>query len=50
MPTNVMETWLASSHLSGANSTYIEDIYESYLTIHFLWMLIGVKSLMSYQA
>tara|TARA_R110001583_G_scaffold28634_5_gene101295 strand:- start:742 stop:3558 length:2817 start_codon:yes stop_codon:yes gene_type:complete len=31
MPTNVMETWLASSHLSGANSTYIEDIYESYL-------------------
>jgi len=31
MPTNVMETWLASSHLSGANSTYIEDIYELYL-------------------
>ncbi|WP_417698373.1 2-oxoglutarate dehydrogenase E1 component [Psychromonas sp.] len=31
MPTNVMETWLASSHLSGANSTYIEDLYESYL-------------------
>lgn len=26
-----METWLASSHLSGANSTYIENIYESYL-------------------
>ncbi|MFT6985317.1 MAG: 2-oxoglutarate dehydrogenase E1 component [Psychromonas sp.] len=31
MPTNVMETWLASSHLSGANSTYIEALYESYL-------------------
>lgn len=31
MPTNVMETWLASSYLSGANSTYIEDLYESYL-------------------
>ncbi|MEI6897685.1 MAG: 2-oxoglutarate dehydrogenase E1 component [Psychromonas sp.] len=31
MPNNVMETWLASSHLSGANSTYIENLYESYL-------------------
>ncbi|MFT5652566.1 MAG: 2-oxoglutarate dehydrogenase E1 component [Psychromonas sp.] len=31
MPTNVMKTWLASSHFSGGNSTYIEDIYESYL-------------------
>ena len=31
MPTNVMDTWLASSHLSGANSTYIEALYESYL-------------------
>lgn len=26
-----METWLASSHLSGANSTYVEELYESYL-------------------
>jgi len=31
MPNNAMKTWLASSHLSGANSTYIEDLYESYL-------------------
>ncbi len=31
MPTNVMETWLASSYLSGSNSTYIEALYESYL-------------------
>lgn len=31
MPNNVMKTWLASSHLSGANSTYIESLYESYL-------------------
>ena len=31
MPINAMETWLASSHLSGANSTYIEALYESYL-------------------
>ncbi len=31
MPINAMKTWLASSHLSGANSTYIEDLYESYL-------------------
>ena len=31
MSTNAMKTWLASSHLSGANSTYIETLYESYL-------------------
>lgn len=31
MPINAMETWLASSHLSGGNATYIEMIYESYL-------------------
>ena len=31
MPTNVMEKWLASSYLSGANSSYIETLYESYL-------------------
>jgi 2-oxoglutarate dehydrogenase E1 component len=31
MPNNVMKEWLASSHLSGANSTYIEGLYESYL-------------------
>eukprot|EP00828_Plagiopyla_frontata_P025171 TRINITY_DN32170_c0_g1_i1.p3 TRINITY_DN32170_c0_g1~~TRINITY_DN32170_c0_g1_i1.p3 ORF type:complete len:106 (+),score=3.74 TRINITY_DN32170_c0_g1_i1:145-462(+) len=31
MPTNVMEAWLASSHLCGANATYIEALYESYL-------------------
>ncbi|WP_435237429.1 2-oxoglutarate dehydrogenase E1 component [Psychromonas sp. PT13] len=31
MANNAMEIWLASSHLSGANSTYIEALYESYL-------------------
>ncbi|MEH6453003.1 MAG: 2-oxoglutarate dehydrogenase E1 component, partial [Psychromonas sp.] len=31
MATNVMETWLASSHFSGGSATYIEGIYESYL-------------------
>jgi 2-oxoglutarate dehydrogenase E1 component len=31
MANNAMETWLASSHLSGANATYIEDLYEQYL-------------------
>ncbi|WP_094751879.1 2-oxoglutarate dehydrogenase E1 component [Psychromonas sp. CD1] len=31
MAQNVMQDWLASSHLYGANSTYIEAIYESYL-------------------
>jgi len=31
MPLNVMKTWLASSHLCGANSTYVEALYESYL-------------------
>jgi len=31
MPEGVMKAWLESSHLSGANSTYIEELYESYL-------------------
>ena len=31
MANNVMQDWLASSHLYGANSTYIEALYESYL-------------------
>ena len=31
MPEGVMKTWLESSHLSGSNSTYIEELYESYL-------------------
>lgn len=31
MPDGVMKAWLESSHLSGANATYIEELYESYL-------------------
>ena len=31
MPEGVMKAWLESSHLSGANATYIEELYESYL-------------------
>ncbi|HIP76040.1 MAG TPA: 2-oxoglutarate dehydrogenase E1 component, partial [Psychromonas hadalis] len=31
MANNEMEVWLSSSHLSGANATYIEDLYEQYL-------------------
>jgi 2-oxoglutarate dehydrogenase E1 component len=31
MPEGVMKAWLESSHLSGANTAYIEELYESYL-------------------
>lgn len=31
MPEGVMKAWLESSHLSGNNSAYIEELYESYL-------------------
>ncbi|MCK5818235.1 MAG: 2-oxoglutarate dehydrogenase E1 component [Psychromonas sp.] len=31
MINNVMKTWFDSSHLSGANANYIEDLYEQYL-------------------
>ncbi len=32
MHNGVMEAWLESSHLAGANATYVEDIYELYLS------------------
>lgn len=31
MHDDVLNAWLESSHLAGANATYIEDLYESYL-------------------
>ena len=31
MPEGVMKAWLESSHLSGANTAYIEELYEHYL-------------------
>lgn len=31
MPEGAMKTWIESSHLSGANAAYIEELYESYL-------------------
>ncbi|UPW16830.1 2-oxoglutarate dehydrogenase E1 component [Agarivorans sp. TSD2052] len=31
MQNGVMKAWLESSHLAGANSTYIEDLYEAFL-------------------
>ncbi len=31
MPEGVMKAWLESSHLSGQNATYIEELYELYL-------------------
>ncbi|QDP01505.1 2-oxoglutarate dehydrogenase E1 component [Thalassotalea sp. PS06] len=31
MPEGVMKAWLESSHLSGNNAAYIEELYESYL-------------------
>lgn len=32
MQNGVMKAWLESSHLAGANATYVEDLYECYLT------------------
>ncbi|MGF1690472.1 2-oxoglutarate dehydrogenase E1 component [Photobacterium kagoshimensis] len=32
MQNGVMKTWLESSHLAGANATYVEDLYELYLS------------------
>ncbi|PSU24196.1 2-oxoglutarate dehydrogenase E1 component [Photobacterium kishitanii] len=32
MQNSVMKAWLESSHLAGANATYIEDLYELYLS------------------
>ncbi|PSJ45573.1 2-oxoglutarate dehydrogenase E1 component [Zobellella endophytica] len=31
MHNGVMQAWLESSHLAGANATYVEDLYEAYL-------------------
>ncbi|OIN08990.1 2-oxoglutarate dehydrogenase E1 component [Oceanisphaera psychrotolerans] len=31
MHNGVMQAWLESSHLAGANATYVEDLYETYL-------------------
>jgi 2-oxoglutarate dehydrogenase E1 component len=31
MPEGVMKAWLESSHLSGNNLAYVEELYESYL-------------------
>ncbi len=30
MHQGIMKAWLESSHLSGANSTYVEEMYEAY--------------------
>ncbi|PCS22798.1 2-oxoglutarate dehydrogenase E1 component [Candidatus Enterovibrio escicola] len=32
MQNGVMKTWLESSHLAGGNTTYLEDLYELYLS------------------
>ncbi len=32
MQDGVMKAWLESSHLAGANATYVEDLYELYLS------------------
>ena len=32
MHNGVMKAWLESSHLAGANATYVEELYESYLS------------------
>ena len=30
MHQGIMKAWLESSHLNGANSTYVEEMYEAY--------------------
>ncbi|MCK6262173.1 2-oxoglutarate dehydrogenase E1 component [Vibrio sp. ZSDE26] len=32
MHNGVMKAWLESSHLAGANATYVEELYETYLS------------------
>ena len=32
MHNGVMKAWLESSHLAGANATYVEELYELYLS------------------
>ncbi|MFD2180105.1 2-oxoglutarate dehydrogenase E1 component [Veronia pacifica] len=32
MQNGVMKAWIESSHLAGANATYVEDLYELYLS------------------
>ncbi|MCP3700058.1 MAG: 2-oxoglutarate dehydrogenase E1 component [Aliivibrio sp.] len=32
MQNSVMKAWFESSHLAGANATYVEDLYELYLS------------------
>ncbi len=32
MRNGVMKTWIESSHLAGANATYVEELYEQYLS------------------
>ena len=32
MQNGVMKSWLESSHLAGANATYVEELYELYLS------------------
>ncbi|OOE55712.1 MULTISPECIES: 2-oxoglutarate dehydrogenase E1 component [Salinivibrio] len=32
MQNGVMKAWIESSHLAGANATYVEDLYEMYLS------------------
>ncbi|MGF1694956.1 2-oxoglutarate dehydrogenase E1 component [Vibrio lamellibrachiae] len=32
MQNGVMKAWLESSHLAGANATYVEELYETYLS------------------
>ena len=31
MQQSVMKAWWDSSHMSGGNATYVEDMYEAYL-------------------
>lgn len=45
MHQGIMKAWLESSHLSGANSTYVEEMYEAYQEDPQSSLTIGVRYL-----
>ncbi len=40
-----MKAWLESSHLSGANSTYVEEMYEATKKTPPRYLMTGVRCL-----
>lgn len=49
MQNGAMKAWLDSSYLAGANQSYIEQLYEDFLTDPGSVMIVGVQFFNSYQ-